>query len=369
MNVPFLDLLKINQSFEPELSQAVQKSIDSGWYILGPEVNSFEDQFAAYCNVGHCTGVGNGLDALSIIWECLKIQGKLKDGDEVLVPANTYIASILSIKNAGLVPVLCEPDPETFNLTHSNLERYLTPDTKAVLQVHLYGQLSEVPELINFCESHNLLLIEDAAQAQGAKDVFERRAGSIGFAAGFSFYPGTNLGALGDAGAVTTNDAAFAKLVAMYRNYGSEVKYQNEIKGINSRLDPIQAAVLSVKLKRLDQDNTRRRNIAKKYSDGIRNSNIHLPLLPEYEDAHVWHVFVVRVENRKAFQDYLTENGIATLIHYPIPPHKQKALIEYNQNHFPITEAIHEQVISLPIGPVMTDDEVNHVIQICNEYR
>lgn len=368
MQVPFLDLKKLNASFEPELSIALKKSIDSGWYILGPEVENFQKEFAAYCETGYCIGVGNGLDALVIIWECLKIEGKLKVGDEILVPANTYIASILSIMQAGLIPVLCEPSNETYNLTSSNLKTYFTPKTKAVLMVHLYGQISESEEIETFCKQHNLLLIEDAAQAHGAKDSLGRRAGSIGFAAGFSFYPGKNLGALGDGGAITTNDTQFATLVRTYSNYGSQTKYVNEIIGINSRLDPIQAAVLSTKLKRLDKDNKRRRDIAQRYSDEIKNQELQIPHFPDQPESHVWHVFPVQVKNREDFQEFLAKNGISTLIHYPIPPHQQKALLNFNRLKLPVTERIHKEIVSIPISPVMDEDEVQYVIRICNLY-
>lgn len=369
MNVVFLDLLKLNNSFQPDLTIAVNRSIDTGWYILGEEVSTFEKDFAAYCGVSNCVGVGNGLDALNIIWECLKIQGKLFVGDEVIVPANTYIASILSIVNAGLVPVFCEPDEATMNLSLNGIKKLVTPATKAILHVHLYGQLNDSVELKSYCEANNILLIEDAAQAHGATNELGKKAGAIGFAAGFSFYPGKNLGALGDAGAVTTNDAEFAKLVAMYRNYGSEVKYKNELKGINSRLDPLQAAVLSLKLKRLTNDNAIRQQIAFRYLNEINNPSIQLPQAPLNANAHVWHVFVVRVQDRVKFQNYLTSNGVGSLIHYPIPPHKQEALKEFAHLTLPITERLHEEVISIPISPVMTEEEVNYVIHVCNEFN
>jgi dTDP-4-amino-4,6-dideoxygalactose transaminase len=369
MIVPFLDLKKLNSSFEPELTDVVKKSIDSGWYILGPEVETFEKEFATYCGANHCVGVGNGLDALIIIWDCLILQGELKKGDEVLVPANTYIASILSILKAGLTPVLCEPDPETYNLSIKNLNHYLTGNTKAVLMVHLYGRVSEANELSEFCANHQLLLIEDAAQAHGAIGNNGQRAGSIGFAAGFSFYPGKNLGALGDSGAVTTNDAFFADQVAKYRNYGSEKKYYNEFIGINSRLDPIQAAVLSIKLKRLDSDNQRRQHIAQRYQGEIKNEKILFSQTPTNPNSHVWHVFTIQVKNRSEFQEYLNQNGIQTLIHYPVAPHKQIALSQFSHLSLPATEQIHDEIISLPISPVMTDEEIEYVIHFCNAYK
>lgn len=369
MNVAFLDLLKLNKSFQPELAEVVNRSIESGWYILGGEVSAFEEEFASYCGVSNAIGVGNGLDALNIIWECLKIQGKVNVGDEVIVPANTYIASILSILNAGLTPVFCEPDENTMNLCLKNVEKMVTPATKAVLHVHLYGQLNDSVELQAFCKENDLLLIEDAAQAHGATNDQGQKAGAIGFAAGFSFYPGKNLGALGDAGAVTTNDPEFAKLVAMFRNYGSEVKYQNELMGINSRLDPMHAAVLSLKLKRLNHDNGIRQQIAFRYIKEINNPVIQLPQAPSNTNSHVWHVFVVRVKDRAKFQNYLNEKGIGSLIHYPIPPHKQVALKDYAHLQLPITERIHSEVISIPISPIMTEEEVSYVIQQCNDFH
>jgi dTDP-4-amino-4,6-dideoxygalactose transaminase len=368
MKVPFLDLQQLNSSFEPELSEAINRVVKSGWYILGPEVEQFENEFANYCGAKKCVGVGNGLDALIIIWECLILEGKLQKGDEVLVPANTYIASILSILKAGLVPVLCEPDPTSYNLTTKNLKNYLTTRTKAVLMVHLYGQVSEAKEITAFCEEHALILIEDAAQAHGATGNNGKRAGAIGFAAGFSFYPGKNLGALGDAGALTTNDPHFASQVAKYRNYGSEKKYYNEFIGINSRLDPIHACVLSVKLNRLEQDNTRRKAIATRYLHEISNPLIQLPHTDAQMDNHVWHLFTVQVEDRDAFQAHLTKHGIGTLTHYPVAPHKQKALSTFSHLSLPLTEKIHEQILSLPMSPVMREEEVRSVISACNTF-
>lgn len=368
LKVPFLDLKRLNDSFEPELSMAVERVIRSGWYILGPEVENFEKEFANYCGVNTSIGVGNGLDALIMIWEGLKVQGKLNDGDEVLVPANTYIASILSIIKAGLRPILCEPDAKTYNLTTSNLDLYRTTKTKAILMVHLYGRVSEASEISKYAEQNNLILIEDAAQSHGAIGNNSKRAGAIGYASGFSFYPGKNLGALGDAGAVTTNDIEFGALLAKYRNYGSEKKYHNELAGINSRLDPIHAAILSVKLGRLDHDNSIRQNIATRYSSEISSPKISLPHVPENNSEHAWHVYTVEVENREEFIQHLNSNGIGNLIHYPVAPHKQEALSSYNELSLPITESIHKKIISLPISPVMTNDEIENVISVCNSY-
>jgi dTDP-4-amino-4,6-dideoxygalactose transaminase len=368
-NVPFLDLKRLNASFEPQLSEAVDRVVKSGWYIQGPEVEQFENEFAAYCGTQYCIGAGNGLDALIMIWEGLKIQGKLQEGDEVLVPANTYIASILSILKAGLKPVLCEPDPQTYNLTVANLEQYRTSKTKAILMVHLYGRVSEAQELTAFAEQYGLLFIEDAAQAHGALGNNGKRAGNIGHAAGFSFYPGKNLGALGDAGAVTTNDTELARIIRLYRNYGSAKKYHNEQIGINSRLDPIHAAVLSVKLKRLDADNQRRREIAERYSAEILNPKISLPSLPNSRDQHVWHLFTIEVEDRHRFMEHLSYNSIGNLIHYPIPPYKQKALSQWNGLSLPITENIHSRIVSLPMSPVMSEEEILRTVEICNRFE
>lgn len=369
MNVPFLDLGKINNSFQPHLSHAVDRVVKSGWYVLGPEVEQFETKFAHYCGVEHCIGAGNGLDALIMIWESLKIQGKLTEGDEVLVPANTYIASILSIIKAGLTPVFCEPDGKTFNLTVGNLNTYATPRTKAVLMVHLYGRVSEARAILNFAKMHDLIVIEDAAQAHGAVSDTSQKAGSIGYAAAFSFYPGKNLGALGDAGAITTANEDLARIIRLYRNYGSEKKYHHEQVGINSRLDPIQAAVLSLKLERLDQDNSYRRKIARIYDEQIKNPLIIKPDLPLSEDAHVWHLYTIRVKDRERLITFLDNHGVSTLIHYPVAPHRQVALREFWHLELPLTESIHETILSLPISPVMQMDEVNYVVELCNRFE
>jgi dTDP-4-amino-4,6-dideoxygalactose transaminase len=354
--IKFLDLQAINHQYNAELQEACSRVINSGWYISGAEVRAFEEKFASYCGVKHCVGVANGLDALILILRAYKKIGKLKDGDEVLVPANTYIATILAISANGLVPILIEPNEQTYNVDVSLIEQNLTPKTKVILAVHLYGQLADMPAIMNLAEIHNLLVIEDAAQAHGAR-IEGKTAGNWGHAAGFSFYPGKNLGALGDAGAVTTNDDALATVVRSLGNYGSEIKYHNAYKGINSRLDELQAALLSVKLKHLDAEIERRRAIANAFLNGIKNPKIKLPYIA-IQEQHVWHLFVVQVKNRANFQSYLTEQGIQTVIHYPIPPHKQKAYSELNHLNFPLTEKIHDQVLSLPISPVLTDAEV-----------
>lgn len=366
--ISFLDIKAINESFQPDLNNAIQRVTESGWYIGGPEIERFENAFATFCGTERCIGVGNGLDALVLILEGLKVQGKLKDGDEILVPANTFIASILAIKQARLIPILCEPDPDTYNLTVVNLNEKLTNHTKAVMMVHLYGQIFEANELVEFCNTNNLLLIEDAAQAHGAKTEEGKRAGNIGIAAGFSFYPGKNLGALGDGGAVTTNDQDLAQIIRQMGNYGSAEKYVHDLPGVNSRLDAMQATALSVKLERLDEDNDKRRMIAERYVKEINNSKIELPKLPENRLSHVWHLFTVEVEDRVAFQKYMDAEGVQTLIHYPIPPHQQEGLKELAHLRLPLTEKIHKCIVSLPVSPVMTDEEVEHVIRNCNEF-
>ena len=366
--ISFLDIKSINESFQPDLNNAIQRVTESGWYIGGPEVERFENSFASFCGAIHCIGVGNGLDALILILEGLKVQGKLREGDEILVPANTFIASILAIKEARLTPILCEPDPNTYNLTVANLNEQVSIRTKAIMMVHLYGRISEASDLLDFCHSKNLLLIEDAAQAHGAEIEDRKRAGNIGIAGGFSFYPGKNLGALGDGGAVTTNDPELAKVIRQLGNYGTSEKYVHRLSGVNSRLDPIQSAALTVKLSRLDTDNEKRRVIAERYASEIDNPLIHLPQMPDSRKSHVWHLFTIEVEDRVALQKYMDTNGIQTLIHYPIPPHQQEGLKELDHLGLPLTEKIHKRIVSLPISPVMTDDEVKHVIRTCNEF-
>lgn len=365
--IKFLDLLTINKQRENELTNAFKEVLDSGWYIQGAQLKLFEKEYAAYCGVKHCIGVANGLDALILILRAYKQIGRLADGDEVIVPANTYIASILAISENGLTPVLVEPDINTFNLNPSLVRAQITAKTKAILTVHLYGQLSDVESLEEIAEEHGLLLIEDAAQSQGAS-MKGRIAGSFGHAAGHSFYPGKNLGALGDAGAVTTNDDELAGTIRAIGNYGSDKKYYNEYKGVNSRLDELQAAFLRVKLKYLDADNNNRRQIAKRYINDIKNQMLKLPHVA-IEEAHVWHLFVIRCENRQHLQEYLIQEGVQTVIHYPLPPHKQQAYAEFNNLSFPISELIHNEVISIPISPVMSGDEINKVIQVLNAYK
>jgi dTDP-4-amino-4,6-dideoxygalactose transaminase len=364
--VPFLDLKKINQNCADELQQAFKEVLDSGWYILGESVKKFEKEFADYCGSKHCIGVANGLDALILILEAYKHLGVMKDGDEVIVPSNTYIASILAISKAGLTPKLVEPSLEDYLLDASLIEQNISANTRAILPVHLYGQLCRMDEINAIAKKYSLKVIDDCAQSQGA--VYKgKRCGSLCDATGFSFYPGKNLGALGDAGAITTNDDQLAEVIRAYRNYGSHIKYHNLYKGVNSRLDELQAALLMPKLKRLDSENDKRRKVASCYLNKIKNSKIVLPKYHASEN-HVWHVFVVLTEKRDEFQQYLTSNGIQTIIHYPIPPHKQEAYKEWNSMSLPISEKIHQQVISLPISPVMTEEQINRVIEVVNNY-
>lgn len=366
LKIPFLDLKEINSKYQAQLIEAASNVIHSGWYIGGNRLATFEAEFAKYCGVKYCLGVANGLDALVLILRAWKEMGKLSDGDEILVPANTYIASILAITQNNLQPVLVEPNEKTFNLSSENLEKYITPRTKAVLPVHLYGRLVEMSPILEFAKKYHLLVLEDSAQAHGAK-LENQKAGSWGDAAGFSFYPGKNLGALGDAGAITTNDPELFKVLKALRNYGSLEKYKNIIQGVNSRLDEIQAAMLSVKLQYLDEDTNRRQEIAKAYLKGIRNKLILLPNTP-LEGQHVWHLFVVRTQYRDQLQGFLADNEIETLIHYPIPPHKQRAYKNYLDRNLPFTEKLHSEVLSLPISPTMSDVQVFEVISACNAF-
>ena len=364
--IHFLSFKKINQPFEVAFQQKMKQFLDGGWYILGSEVKTFETNFANYCGAKHCIGVGNGLDALVLIFKGYIQLGKLQKGDEVIIPANTYIASILAVMQADLVPVLVEPRSETYTINPDLILEKITHKTKAILPVHLYGQLCEMEVINSIAKKHNLLVVEDAAQAHGAM-WNEIKAGNYGNAAGFSFYPGKNLGALGDAGAITTNDDALAEVLFSMRNYGSKVKYENEIVGINSRLDELQAAFLNIKLGYLDAENESRRTIAKRYLSEIKNDKIVLPQWDE-SNNHVFHLFLIRTDNRLALQNYLKECGVEIMIHYPIPPHKQKALSSLNHMIFPITEMIHNEVLSIPLNSTLTDDEINYIISTLNKY-
>lgn len=364
--IKFLDLHKINLPYQTAFQQKMQEVLDKGWFVLGDEVKIFERDFAHYCGTKHCIGVGNGLDAMVLIFKAYIELGKLQKGDEVIVPANTYIASILAIMQADLVPVLVEPKLETYNLNPELITQKIGPKTQAILAVHLYGQLAEMDEINAIAKQYNLLVIEDSAQAHGAFSG-KGKAGNLSHAAAFSFYPGKNLGALGDAGAIVTNDDELAKILFALRNYGSEQKYYNKFIGVNSRLDELQAAFLNVKLPHLDQENEARKNIVKRYLSEIKTDKIILPYWDK-SNNHVFHLFVIRTENREKLQDYLKQHNIETLIHYPVPPHQQNALVHWKSLSFPITEKIHQEVISLPLSSVMTEDEVTCIITILNQY-
>ncbi|KAF2331604.1 DegT/DnrJ/EryC1/StrS family aminotransferase [Flavobacterium nitrogenifigens] len=379
--IPFLDLKKINKPYETAFQEKLKLVLENGWYILGKELETFEKAFAEYCQSKYCIGVGNGFDALVLIFKGYIELGKLKKGDEVIVPANTYIASILAILQADLVPVLVEPRLETYNINPELIPEKITSKTKAILAVHLYGQLAEMDKISEIANNNNLLIIEDAAQSHGAKinksqnknSKFQNYGVTLSgveesqSASAFSFYPGKNLGCLGDGGAITTNDEQLAKVLFSLRNYGSEKKYHNEYIGVNSRLDELQAGFLNLKLPNLDSDNEKRRAVAKRYLSEIKNSKIVLPFW-DFSNNHVFHLFVVRAENREKLQEYLAQNNIQTVIHYPIPPHQQKAFSQWNNLSFPITEKIHNEVLSLPMSPVLTGSEVDYIIEILNQY-
>lgn len=371
--IKFLDLQKINAQYEEELKQVAAEVIDSGWYLMGERLKSFELNLEKYIGAKHAIGVANGLDALRLILRSYIELGIMSEGDEVIVPANTYIASILAITDNRLKPVLVEPSELSYNLDLKLIEQSITSKTKAIMVVHLYGQACWSKELSDLAKKYNLKVIEDNAQAIGAK-WNGIRTGALGDAAGFSFYPGKNLGALGDAGAVTTNDDALAEMVRTIGNYGSKKKYVNELQGLNSRLDEMHAAFLDVKLKYIDKENQHRRELANLYLKTINNPSILLPipvnssLLTNENEEHVWHLFVIRHKNRIALQEYLINNGVQTLIHYPIPPHKQEAYKSLNDLDLPLTMIIHEEVLSLPIGPTMTEEEVVIISELINKF-
>ncbi|MEK5146084.1 DegT/DnrJ/EryC1/StrS family aminotransferase [Psychrobacillus sp. FSL K6-4615] len=361
--IPFLDLKAINEQYQEVISDELNKVLKSGWYILGESVEKFEGKFASYCGSRYCVGVANGLDALSLIIKAFDIG----EGDEVIVPSNTYIASMLSISLNGATPVLIEPDINTYNIDPLKIENKITDKTKAIMVVHLYGQACDMSAIQLIADKYKLKVIEDCAQSHGA--LFEgQKVGSFGDAGAFSFYPGKNLGALGDAGAITTNDEELYLKLKAYRNYGSHKKYENIYKGNNSRLDEIQAAVLSVKLDYLDKENEHRKEIAKYYLGNIKNEKIILPLLIQ-EEHHVWHLFVVRTKDRDKLQRYLLDHKIQSLIHYPIPPHKQEAYREWNHLSYEISERIHREVLSLPISPVLSMEEVKQIVEVINSYE
>ena len=363
--IPFLDLKKINAQYRDELVETAIKVIDSGWYIQGEQVQCFEKEFADYCGAKYCIGVANGLDALILIFRAYKELGRLKEGDEVIVPANTYIASILAITENRLKPVLVEPDEKTYNLDPKLIEEAITPKTKAILAVHLYGQLADMPTINKIAKKHNLLVIEDSAQAHGASHN-DIKAGNWGNASGFSFYPGKNLGALGDAGAVTTDDEKLAVTIRALGNYGSSKKYKNSYKGINSRLDEMQAAMLRIKLKYLNNEIEKRRGVANYYLENIKNKDVILPVV---STNSVWHIFAIRIQKRKEMQKYLLNNKIQTLIHYPLPSHKQSAYKEWNNDTYPITEKIHNEILSLPISGIQSLKDTKKIAQVINDFN
>ena len=375
--IPFLDLKKINEPYEAAFQEKLKAVLNNGWYILGNEVKEFEINFANYCGTKYCVGVGNGFDALVLIFKGYIQLGKLQKGDEVIVPANTYIASILAVLQADLIPVLVEPKLETYNINPNLIAEKITSKTKAILVVHLYGQLAEMDAIHEIAFANDLLVVEDAAQSHGAISNQEAAPETAGrtdekiknqkSSVAYSFYPGKNLGALGDGGAVTTNDLELAKVIQSLRNYGSETKYYNDNMGVNSRLDELQAGFLNVKLPKLDAENEKRRIIAKRYLSEIKNDKIILPFW-NLSKNHVFHLFVIRTQNRLNLQEYLHQNSIQTIIHYPIPPHNQKALSAWNHLSFPISQKIHDEVLSLPISPVLTMDEVDFIIMVLNQY-
>lgn len=365
--VEFLNLKKINTRYENELKEACARVIDSGWYIAGKELDLFEKEFAKWCGSKHCVGVANGLDALILTIRAWKLLGKLTEGDEVLVPANTYIATVLAISENGLKPVFVEPDGSTYNITFAGIEKALTRKTKAIIAVHLYGRICPMDEIMAFAADKKLLVLEDSAQSHGAS-INNKRAGTWGHASGFSFYPGKNLGALGDAGAITTDNDELEQTLRALRNYGSHKKYENMYKGVNSRLDEIQAAMLRVKLNYLNEDTVIRQKIASKYIAGIHNPLIQLPI-NDIPERSVWHLFVVKTKFRTQLSEFLNACGVQTLIHYPIPPHKQQAYTEYNDLNFPLTESIHQEVLSIPMDPTMNETQIDYVIEKLNEFR
>lgn len=360
--IKFLDLQKINNRFRVQMDTRIKAVLDKGWYLEGEENERFARNFAKFCGTKFSIGVANGLDAINLIIRAYEFGV----GDEIIVPSNTYIATILAISQNGCTPVLVEPDIDTYNINPDLIEAKITPKTKAIIVVHLYGQAVQMQKIWALAQQYNLKIIEDSAQAHGA--IYEgKRVGNLGDASAFSFYPGKNLGALGDGGGITTNDEALFRKIKAIANYGSDRKYHHIYKGVNSRLDEIQAAVLDIKLAHLDEDNAKRREIAKIYREQIKNPKIILPKAYD-ESACVWHCFVVRTKKRDEFEAYLNQNGVQTIIHYPTPPHKQGAYSEWAQQSYPLSEQIHATIISLPISPVMSDDEVQKVVEVVNAY-
>ena len=364
--IPFLDLKVINQKYEKDFIKVLRKIVDSGWYIRGEEVEKFEYEFSEYCGVDNTIGVANGLDALSLIIRAYKELNVFSDNDEIIVPANTYIASILAITENNLKPILIEPDINNFLIDSKKIEEKITSKTKAIMVVHLYGQTCNMSEIRKISKKYNLKIIEDSAQSHGAK-YQNKFSGNLGDASGFSFYPVKNLGALGDAGCVTTRDSKLSEIIRALSNYGSSTKYKNQYKGINSRLDELQAAFLRIKLRYQNEEIEERRKTADYYLNNISNSRIILPKL-SIRDNHVWHLFVIRTENRENLKNHLLRSGIQTMIHYPIPPHNQLAFKEWKNLSFPITEKIHKQVLSLPLFPGLKQSDLNHIVNSINKY-
>ncbi len=364
--IKFLDIQKITERYAPRIHEAASGVIDSGWYLLGEETKQFEKKYAGYIGTEYCVGVANGLDALRIILRAYMELGIMKEGDEIIVPANTFIASIIAVTDNRLVPVLVEPDINTYQIDDTKIEAAITPKTKGIMIVHLYGQCAYTEKVNEICRRYNLKLIEDNAQATGCK-FNGKSSGSLGDAAGHSFYPGKNLGALGDGGAITTSDRSLADVVRSLANYGSNIKYVFDYQGYNSRLDEIQAAILSVKLSGLDQDNWRRKEVARYYLNHINHPEVTLPTINDWE-AHVFHLFVIRSARRDALLRHLNDKGVQALIHYPVPPHKQRAYSEWNHVYLPVTEKIHTEVLSLPISQVITDEEVAIVVEAVNSF-
>lgn len=360
--IKFLDPQKINNRFRVQMDARIKAVLDKGWYLEGEENQTFARNFAKFCGTKFALGVANGLDAINLIIKAYEFGV----GDEIIVPSNTYIATILAISQNGCTPVLVEPDIDTYNINPDLIEAKITPKTKAIIVVHLYGQAVQMQKIWALAQQYNLKIIEDSAQAHGA--IYEgKRVGNLGDASAFSFYPGKNLGCLGDGGGITTNDEVLFRKIKAIANYGSDRKYHHIYKGVNSRLDEIQAAVLDIKLAHLDEDNARRREIAKIYREQIKNPKIILPKAYN-ESACVWHCFVVRTKKRDEFEAYLNQNGVQTIIHYPTPPHKQDAYSEWAQQSYPLSEQIHATIISLPISPVMSDDEVQKVVEVVNAF-
>ncbi len=368
MTIPFLDLQALNLKHSAAFQDAFEEFLESGWYIMGEQYERFQTQFAAYCGVKHCIGVANGFDALRLILRAYKELGCLTSGDEIIVPANTYIATVLAITEENLTPVLVEPNAGSFNIAPKAIKDAITARTKAIMPVHLYGQLADMEEINQIARAQGLLVVEDAAQAHGAM-LNGVRSGALGDAAGFSFYPGKNLGALGDAGAVTTNDSALAECIKILSNYGSEQKYYNKYQGLNSRLDELQAAILIIKLRFLDEENTARREIAKFYNQHIQNRHIAVPAHPDDEMRHVWHLYVARTEYRDHFIEHMKQHNIGTLVHYPVPIHQQEAYKGWETKVLPITEDIHKTVVSLPIGSFLNTRQLDAIVAAVNKFN